>query len=442
MTEEHEQPDWSQLPANPRGFFALPAEFERKELKRAYNRLIRMYKPEKHPNEFQKIRAAFEELDLELRYGYAAPTATHQSTDYQWNELAAEVTAPAESSAPVAKPRLPIHERIETESPQAVYRELADKADKDPYDYFALAILSDVVGDRKDQTQFARWLLEGLKAYPAEHGLLHMMRDYLREVEPSPLLAKLLVACSKAVPTDNFYPLTEPAWENLLREAEFSTCINTLKQCQANLRGIAISGQLIFMIRMLRFALWRDESDWKDRAIDFVEENYEQIPPHMEFELEILSAAHLYVSSRATFLNGDPIRQRIDQAMQSYFTLDQVDGDQAVLQCQLSLLDSTEELLTGFPADGSDHCADDVHAVGLDQRRGRPIATASNKPSRSEYQSLGRTLQPHCSSNVRRTHQGVRSARLALAAYSDLPTCCLRGSLYIVLAECILCVGS
>ncbi|MEM8943772.1 MAG: hypothetical protein AAGD11_01210 [Planctomycetota bacterium] len=356
MTNENNQPDWNLLPADPRGFFSLSAEFERKELKRAYNRLIRIYKPEKHPNEFQRIRAAFEELDMQLRYGYSMPAPSQRSAEYQWEEIVDQRAAnEPQHSAETSLPRLPIHERIEAESPQAIYQELAEKSDKDPYEYFALAILADVA-DRKDPLQFARWLLEGLRVYPSEHGLLHLMRDYLREVDPSPVLSKLLIACSQAVPTDNFYPLTEPAWENLLREADFSACIATLKQCQSNLGGIAIGGQLIFMLRMLRFALWRDKSDWKDQAIDFIEENYEQIPPHMELELEILAAAHRYVGVREEFLNGDALRERIDHAMQSYFTLDQVEGDQAVLQCQLSLLDNTGSLLDEFPADGSDEC--------------------------------------------------------------------------------------
>ena len=64
-------PDWGLLPSNPIPFFGLEPGFDRTALKRSYNRLIRRFKPEKHPAEFQRIRAAYEELEHALRYGHA-----------------------------------------------------------------------------------------------------------------------------------------------------------------------------------------------------------------------------------------------------------------------------------------------------------------------------------------------------------------------------------
>ena len=62
-------PRWELVSDDPVGFFGLPTGFDRKDLKRAYNALLRRYKPDKYPQEFQKLRAAFEQLDGELRYG-------------------------------------------------------------------------------------------------------------------------------------------------------------------------------------------------------------------------------------------------------------------------------------------------------------------------------------------------------------------------------------
>ena len=59
MTESTD-PDWSHLPHDPERFFSLDPGYDRKTLKRAYNRLLRQYKPEKFPEEFQKLRAAFD----------------------------------------------------------------------------------------------------------------------------------------------------------------------------------------------------------------------------------------------------------------------------------------------------------------------------------------------------------------------------------------------
>ncbi|MCC6508815.1 MAG: J domain-containing protein [Pirellulaceae bacterium] len=80
------QPPWHRLPEDPVGFFGLPEEFDRKELKRAYNTLLRRFKPDQFPQEFQKLRAAFEQLDGQLRYGQPPPRLPGGLSKYQWGQ--------------------------------------------------------------------------------------------------------------------------------------------------------------------------------------------------------------------------------------------------------------------------------------------------------------------------------------------------------------------
>ena len=61
--------DFGLLPRWPMAFFGLEAGFDKKALKRSYNRLIRRFKPEHRPTEFQLIRAGYESLDEALRSG-------------------------------------------------------------------------------------------------------------------------------------------------------------------------------------------------------------------------------------------------------------------------------------------------------------------------------------------------------------------------------------
>ncbi len=65
----HAPGDWRHLPHDPQAFFGLDGDFDRKQLKRAYGALIRQFKPETHPNEFQRIRQAYEQLESRSRYG-------------------------------------------------------------------------------------------------------------------------------------------------------------------------------------------------------------------------------------------------------------------------------------------------------------------------------------------------------------------------------------
>src|SRR5579871_2450229 len=62
-------PQWELLPGNPAAFFGLSRGFDLRALKSSYGVLIRKYKPETAPEEFQRIRAAFESLKDRLQSG-------------------------------------------------------------------------------------------------------------------------------------------------------------------------------------------------------------------------------------------------------------------------------------------------------------------------------------------------------------------------------------
>src|SRR3954471_5593366 len=84
MTDTPAEPDWSLLPRDPVRFFGLAEGFDRRELKRCYNQLIRRFKPEKHPQEFQRIRAAYEQLDSGIRYGLGVQFSANSPEEYRW----------------------------------------------------------------------------------------------------------------------------------------------------------------------------------------------------------------------------------------------------------------------------------------------------------------------------------------------------------------------
>ena len=361
MTSDANTPRWHLLPDDPVGFFGLPAEFDRRELKRQYNRLIRVYKPEKHPEEFQRIRAAFENLDTMLRYGIRGRLAT-PSQEYRWTtdsaqNAAADSRQPADASADQSKPStskhaerspaVPLHERVTREPPGDLYRELAAQHDKTPYDYYALAVLSDLV-DRRDGLQFARWILQGLTAHPHDLGLSNLLHDYLRGPVPGKARESLLVACAKIVREDAFFALTEPLWESLLREDSFAAFRRALERCEANLHGVSIDGRIAFYIQILRSAMWQADSAWTEKMVGFLEENYERIPPHLDFDVELLMALKAYVSNRSALSQVHPLRARMDQAIRAYFTQDQATGDRHVLELQVLLTQDINGLLEAF----------------------------------------------------------------------------------------------
>ena len=363
MTDDAAKPDWRRLPLDPQGFFDLPDGFDRKQLKRSYNRFIRAFKPETHPAEFQRIRAAYEELDLALRYGdtLGARFASHSSSEAQsWASPAAGTSRPAPrrgQAAPQPAPGPPspaLHERVAKESIPKLYAELQKKPDKSPYDFYALALMSDVC-DRRDGLQFCRWLLAGIRTFPGNFALQRLLHAYLGSPLPPKALPKLLIATAKAIGRDVFYPMTEPAWDALLREESLDAFVSTLRQCEQHLRDVGISGKMVFTIRMLRTACWKTSAaspaaaGWAAEALEFIESNFGHIPPTMEFEVDLLGVMQEYLKVRHLFVSAGGLRARLDRTLQDFFSSDQLVADAAVVEQQLELAADADGLLDAFP---------------------------------------------------------------------------------------------
>lgn len=73
MTEDasNEKPlpeDVQHWPTDPATLLGVSSDASRRDVKRAYTRLIKKYKPEHAPEEFRRLRSAFEELDQQLEW--------------------------------------------------------------------------------------------------------------------------------------------------------------------------------------------------------------------------------------------------------------------------------------------------------------------------------------------------------------------------------------
>ncbi len=437
MSDGYDSPDWSLLPHNPRAFFGLGGEFDSKDLKRSYNRLLRQFKPEKFPAEFQRIRAAYEHLDNELRYGRELPSPGMGQIRYEWRTdddgSAREAPRPpplgqfhgapasqdeiiVQSPAKPAQRTVPIHERIQREPLSEVYRELVAKDDKSAYEFFALAVMSDVL-ERKDGLQLVRWLLAGLKAHPSDLGLLSLLYEYYRSPVPGAAVANLLIATSKAVPNERFFSLTEPLWKQLLRERPFHEFRSILENCESNLRDLSIDGRIVFLMAILKPAMWRADPQWVGEMMDFIESNFERIPGRWQFEVDILELLRKYALARRRFLNGHPLREQIDRAICDYFTADQTVADQSVLACEIQIAHDPAGLLSAFAMDsGEDYenlyilwisIVADVYDRNIDRPPDEPTGTLWS----SRVQAL-----------LNRIENVTRASRFAQAARFDIAT--------------------
>lgn len=367
MSDRPDSPDWTLLPHRPQEFFNLDANFDRKDLKRSYNLLLRQFKPEKFPAEFQRIRAAYEYLDNQLRYGSASSddggVAYEWHTDVRPSDQGAvrrqehvavpDVSRVGGKDSPQEPPRsLPLHERIQKEPLAAVYRELVKKRGKSPYEYYALAMMSDVV-DRKDELEFAKWILIGLQKHPGDPGLTSLLYEYYRGPVPKGIVVQLLLATAKIVANDRFFSLTEALWKRLLCDVPFDTFKETLAACTSQLRDLGIDSRLAFFVEILKPAMWKADLAWIESTMTFIEENFERIPYRMQYEVDVLSILRKYAQQRHKLLQGGPLARQIDQAICDYYSLEQAAGDRSVLDCAVRIAQDPAGILAALPFDNT-----------------------------------------------------------------------------------------
>lgn len=365
MTEPDESPRWELLPHDPEGFFGLAAGFDRTALKRSYNRYLKQFKPEKFPEEFQRIRAAYEALDQELRYGAREATGPAPQV-YRWNP-----SADAAAEAPQQQPREPdvvgqsrrpppappqIHVRLADEDPQSLYDELKHKPRKSPYDYFCLALVGDAL-QQTEELRLLKWILAGLKEHPGDPALFHLLYEFVRSPVPPEQAARILLAVSQVVQGDRFYFLTEPLWDLLLKSVPFKAFRETLKACEARQPVHQAFGRNIFYLHLLRKALWRADDDWLAAGFALLDEAAVELPDRLEWDLHALMMLRAYREQRELFLDGSPLRVALDRVIRLTSEEDDAVVDRAFLNFQLRAASDADEVLDAFPFDEDPPCA-------------------------------------------------------------------------------------
>lgn len=336
-------PNWNLLPHNPQDFFGLEDQFDRKDLKRAYNRLLKKYKPERHPEEFKKLRSAFEDLEEQLRYGRSVEVRELHET-YQWHSPSTVNDGPqAELKGPP-----PLTQQLTQQPVKTVYAELSGQADKSPYDFYALALMSDLV--QKDKSMFFRWLATGLKGHPTDLGLSSLLRAHLASPNiPIQSLSQTLLTFSKVVNSDEFYFFTERAWKRLLRETNFATFQKTLAACESNLKSFAIQNRLTFYLTMLRVGIWKADPEWAQSTFDFLDENSIELGPFADYEMEFVRFLVRYKKEHASIIDSNATRKDIHEAIVAWCDLPSHESDPRILSVINRLGDNGKLILNAFP---------------------------------------------------------------------------------------------
>ena len=103
MSDSHLPDDPAQWPANPFTLLGVDQKVDRRELRRAYTRLIRRFKPEHFPEQFRRIRDAYESVERYLQYRefrvVAIPSAEEIPADEAADAPSGDGAEPTDESA-------------------------------------------------------------------------------------------------------------------------------------------------------------------------------------------------------------------------------------------------------------------------------------------------------------------------------------------------------
>lgn len=305
--EDDAAPPWHLLPGDPLGFFGVDPDFDPTDLKRRYGRLIKRFKPERDPDAFQKIRAAYEALTARgpapARPPVQAPADAPDGPDDDPGDAPAVSTIDDDLSA-----------RLEREPAAAVLHDLEalDPAGRTPSHYLALAVLAgaeDEVGERGPLD----WLLEGARAWPGEPRLLGLLHGHLsREVRLAHVQA-VLRRCAGALDRLSFYRVTAALWRRWMRAGPSEVVEATFHECERLLPpGGDRGAEPWFLLGLLRPVALRGSDEWLAALVARLEAHGDEAPD-LDLELEIADALRSYRQGRAWFLApGDPARARVD----------------------------------------------------------------------------------------------------------------------------------
>lgn len=207
-SSEHRLPeDVRHWPTDPQSLLGVASEISRRDLKRAYTRLIKRYKPEHAPEEFRRLREAYETLDREAEWREVYHLRFRQQSDDQGERPEQtddnpEVTStnidsvsdqiiehePAESRPSLARPGRSAsveitpdqfwQQALDGRDLMPVYRALVDwTRNKAPseIEYARLYWLLTLVADLDSNRDPSAWLLAGLQRYPTSSRLFAML---------------------------------------------------------------------------------------------------------------------------------------------------------------------------------------------------------------------------------------------------------------------------
>jgi hypothetical protein len=373
-----EAPDFDLLPDEPEAFFGLEEDFTARELKRSYTRLIKRYKPDRDPEAFKQIRAAYEDLQPQAstvkRSRPSPPPAEEIAPEGEAPETAGESSArdsapedspeeearneelPSEPEARVKRRGRALLAQIERHGLRRAYELLISKQPKEAEDYHHLAVLADLQPEPGGEGRrgFLDWILAGLRDHPDDEGLTGLLAALCRDGLPDEELSAGLERIAATLSPSRFYALSGPLWLAFLRTRPFKELRDQWERCELatrrrGLSDVAAPERLRLLVRLLRAAAWRADEAWLRETSEFLSRHHTRIPDEAQAELDFVELIRDYLTLRSRQLDQSEARARLDRILRAYCELPESPFDQVLFHELTALRQEGWSLLETFP---------------------------------------------------------------------------------------------
>ncbi|MCY2962779.1 MAG: hypothetical protein NT069_03860 [Planctomycetota bacterium] len=347
MPDSDDEPKWELLPSEPARFFDLPALFDRTELKRRYHSYLRRFKPEFFPTEFQRIRAAYEALDRELRYRETQPLPTLDDASPPIRQTEADPAGTHSLGSPDRHTQPSGFGNLLQLAPEDLHRELTGKPWKTAQEHLLLALLNDARGSG-EALDFLVDLLAALNAAPRDFNLHQLFREFLRGDEARARCQEFLERIFAECPRDFVFAATEPLWDELARQVPYPIFRTVFNECLDRVRDLEQSGRIVLEIHLAKRLLFHVQTGWLTETLDRLTQADVNWPGWFDQELWMIERLSDYCRVRHSFLNGDPLRTQLDEMIRAYCE-DTPNFDHLYLNFQAKLARDFDSLAAAFP---------------------------------------------------------------------------------------------
>jgi len=300
---ETPEPNWHLLPHSPVSFFGLSEPYEMRDLKRAYGRLIKKYRPDFHPDEFQKIRAAYEALKSNdaIDRAFLTPDISAELPS-TIEELPGSLTGTV-SFNESRPPLISLRERLDSQADlQRVYTELREQALLSEHDYVGLAVLADTV-ETDEEESFLSWIITGLQTRPASAILISLAQQYCQQSVADNEIEMIIDRLSTNLPTLTFAQVSLPLWLRLIRLDSLSVrtqnATNRFSETWAKLASLpefsASYAQFQLSLELLpALAVTDDEARFEELALA-IDMEHQYFSPQDDFRREFADTMRYFI---------------------------------------------------------------------------------------------------------------------------------------------------